>query len=80
MTAAPGDVVFAPRDVPHTFRNVGPAPGRVVILVQPAGFEHFLEEFATLPPDQPPDFARMGAIAAKYGLEFVVPHSRVSAH
>jgi quercetin dioxygenase-like cupin family protein len=67
----PGAFVFAPRNVPHAFRNVGAAPGKLIVFVQPAGFERFLAEFATLPPDAPPDFARMAAIAARHGLQFV---------
>lgn len=72
IKAEAGSLVIAPRDIPHTFKNVGSTPGKMLILVRPAGFENFIAEFATLPYDQPPDVAKMAAIAAKYGLEFLV--------
>ncbi len=42
-----GNTVFAPRDLPHTWRCVGPEPGRVLILVSPGdNFEAFGIEMA----------------------------------
>lgn len=32
----PGTVVYLPRRVPHTFRNIGDTPGRMVVFVSPA--------------------------------------------
>lgn len=37
-----GDVVWAPRAVPHTFRIVSPEPGRCLTLRTPGGFDEFL--------------------------------------
>jgi uncharacterized RmlC-like cupin family protein len=71
IRAETGDVVYAPRGIPHCFRNVGQLPGKLLIVTEPAGFEHFLAEFATLPPDEPPDLQRMSEIAARHGLEFL---------
>lgn len=71
----PGDVLIAPKDVPHVFRNIGQTPAKLMIVCRPAGFEHFVEEFAQVPPDGPPDFPRMAAIAARHGIEFVSPES-----
>ena len=70
ISAATGSFLVAPRDVPHVFRNVGQTPARLLIVVTPSGFEDFVEEFATLPYDEPPDIARMVAIGQKYGIEF----------
>lgn len=66
-----GSFVMSPRNIPHSFRNVGADPGKLLIVCQPAGFEKFVEEFATIPPDQPPDLAKMASIGRKYGIEFV---------
>ena len=44
--AGPGDLVFAPRGVPHAQRRVVPRSGRVLILISPAGFEGFFRELA----------------------------------
>ena len=58
VTAGPGEVVFAPRGVPHTFANRGDAPARYLIACTPAGFERY---FARLAADRqgvdPPDWA-----------------------
>lgn len=32
-----GDSVFGPRRVPHSFAKVGPGPGRLLMIFQPAG-------------------------------------------
>jgi mannose-6-phosphate isomerase-like protein (cupin superfamily) len=44
--AGPGDVVFAPRGVPHAQRRVTPRSGRVLIMTSPAGFEGFFRMLA----------------------------------
>ena len=42
--AGPGEMVFAPRGVPHAQRRVVPRRGRVLIMTSPAGFEGFFRE------------------------------------
>jgi len=69
--AQAGAFVMAPRGLPHRFQNVGETPGKLLIVCQPAGFEKFVEEFATLPTDQPPDMEKAVAIGKKYGISFV---------
>ena len=75
IRAAAGSFLFAPRGVPHRFVNVGGAPGRLLIIVTPGGFEKFIAAFAELPPREAPDMARMAAIGAAHGLEFLPPQS-----
>ena len=72
-TASPGRMLFAPMGIPHQFRNTTAQPGKILIVCQPAGFENFIREFATIPVDVPPDPAQMAAIGAKYGIEFLPP-------
>ena len=66
-----GEHVFAPRGVPHSFRNVGPGPGRVFVIINPGGFERCFEEMGNLPPG-PPDIAKISAICAKYGCKIPI--------
>ena len=66
-----GEHAFGPRGVPHTFRNVGSSPARILIIISPAGFERCLEELSQLPPG-PPDIAKVTAICAKYGCKILV--------
>jgi len=48
LEAGPGDLVFKPRHVPHTFWNAGDEPARLLELISPAGFEHYFNELAPL--------------------------------
>lgn len=70
-----GDVVFAPRSIPHTFRVVSNEPGRSLIFATPGGFDHFFAECSQLwGTDQfsPPTVA---AIGAKHSLRFLPPEA-----
>jgi len=44
--AGPGDMVFAPRRVPHAQRRLVPRTGRLLVLISPAGLEGFFRELA----------------------------------
>lgn len=59
----PGTFVFAPRNVPHRYRNAGTAPGRILFTFTPGGIEKFFAEAAGEPVRE-----RRTAIAAKYGI------------
>lgn len=71
--AQKGATVFAPRGVPHTYRYLGKAPGRLMCVIMPAGFEGFFEEIGALSPQQQQDIPRVIEIAKKYGLEILPP-------
>jgi quercetin dioxygenase-like cupin family protein len=71
MMAAPGSFVLLPRGISHSFRNVAARPGRVLVVITPAGFETFFEDVDRIWADRPPDIERLKSIAARYGLEFV---------
>jgi quercetin dioxygenase-like cupin family protein len=34
---APGDSIFAPRQIPHAWRNVNARPGKMLCIATPAG-------------------------------------------
>jgi quercetin dioxygenase-like cupin family protein len=67
----PGSVVYMPRSVVHTFKNVGEQPGRLLITTYPSGFEVFFgrcaEEFKQ---PQGPNMERIMAISAEHGIHF----------
>ena len=46
ITAGPGELVFAPRGVPHTFANLSGAQARQLIICTPAGFERYFARMA----------------------------------
>jgi quercetin dioxygenase-like cupin family protein len=45
-TARAGELVFAPRDVPHTLANLADTVARFLIIMTPAGFEREFERRA----------------------------------
>jgi quercetin dioxygenase-like cupin family protein len=73
FVATQGTTIFAPRDVPHTYRYVGKTPGRLMCVITPAGFEGFFQDIGALTPSQQQDLPRVMAIAKKFGLEFLPP-------
>ena len=78
VSAASGDVVFAPRGIPHLY-SVGPAGCRMLFVTNPGGFEALVREMSvpaatrTLPPpsDAPPDMEMVAAVATAHGCELL---------
>lgn len=70
FTAQAGSTAFLPRNVLHTFRNVGDTPSKVMVVVSPAKFVGFFEEIDAL-KEQTPENAL--PIAEKYGLTIPPP-------
>ena len=71
FAAHTGDFVFAPRDIPHRFRNVGATAGTMLLTLEPAGLEDFFEELAAVAG--PPDPSKVVPVFLKYGLELLGP-------
>ena len=69
----PGTGAFAPRGVPHTYRNVGSTPSRMVVTISPSGFENFFIEVDRMSASGPPTPEQLIELGAKYGLEFLPP-------
>jgi quercetin dioxygenase-like cupin family protein len=66
----PGSFVLVPPGVAHTFANRGPAPARVLNILQPAGLEQYLKEAIKRMADGHPwSPAEMAEIAARYDFE-----------
>jgi quercetin dioxygenase-like cupin family protein len=81
IKAVPGTMVFAPRDVPHSF-TIDSEQVRILVLNTPAGIEGFFKECSvpapsmTLPPPAEVPYSeiqKMMALAPKFGCEFVLP-------
>ncbi len=69
----PGQSVFLPRGVPHTFRIVSPTPGRNIAVLTPGGFEQFFPDVAARNLSIPQDMAALAALGDRYGIEFLGP-------
>lgn len=46
VSGGPGTFVFAPRGLPHRYKNVGTMPGRILFTFSPGGIEAFFSELA----------------------------------
>ena len=80
MDAGPGDLVYLPRGIEHSFELETPTV-KALFLITPAGLEEAFKQLGepaqgfTLPPppEEPPDVERMMAIFEAYGNEFAPP-------
>lgn len=73
FVAKKGTTIFAPRGLPHTYRYLGQAPGRLMCVITPAGFEGFFEKVGALTREQQQDIPAVIAIAEEFGLEILLP-------
>jgi mannose-6-phosphate isomerase-like protein (cupin superfamily) len=73
--AGAGQLVWLPRDLPHTFANLSDAPARTFGVATPAGLEGMFAEqaeyFASL--QGPPDPERLREIGDRYGVQSLGP-------
>ena len=65
-----GDTIFLPRGIPHTWKVIGINNAKVDLIISPSGIENMFEELNLLPAG-PPDFAKVGEICGRYGIDFV---------
>ena len=79
VRAAAGAFIHAPKNILHTYKNVGDTPGRMIVVASPPGFERFVAEVGiaategSAPPQEPPDMDEFVRIAEKYGIEIPPP-------
>ncbi|WP_220086841.1 cupin domain-containing protein [Rhodovulum viride] len=63
-----GGVIAIPRGAVHRFENIGAAPGRLMVVMTPGGFEGFFSAVETETPENP---QALDALAARFDLRFV---------
>jgi len=81
LSAHPGDFVYLPRGMAHSFRNTGNADAKFLFVVTPAGLENFFAEAfdraidgSSGPPLATEELvARLSDAAPKYGLKLLPP-------
>jgi quercetin dioxygenase-like cupin family protein len=69
MRAPAGTLVFGPRGIPHSFKNIGDKPARMLGLIQPAGLENLFREASEMLRSGKADRSQMAALSARYGIE-----------
>ncbi len=74
IDAGPGSAVYAPKGTAHRFQNTGVTPGRLLVMVQPAGLDSFFVDIdATTKGVREPDLELVIPIFEKHGLELLGP-------
>jgi mannose-6-phosphate isomerase-like protein (cupin superfamily) len=80
LRAGPGDFVFLPRGIEHSFTNPGAEPARTLLLVTPGGFEGFFAEVGVparpggrAPALDPADLPRLVAATERFGGRVALP-------
>jgi len=65
-----GDIAFAPKNIPHSWKVVGTEKAKMITSAFPAGIEFMFKELSEL-PEGPPDFPKVAEICGKHGITFV---------
>ena len=71
-----GGLIVVPRGAVHRFQNIGDAPGRLMVMMTPGGFEGFFAAVETEAPGTP---AAIDALAARFSLRFTPPLTQAAA-
>lgn len=77
IDAGPGDSVFAPRNLAHTWQCISAEGGRMLVLLTPGdNFEAFAIEMAEhgIVPSDPASLPKLLALAERYGIEMLPPN------
>jgi len=77
LLGKPGSTIYAPRGIPHRYRNTGSTPSRILVWYSPAGFENFFREagepwtgnLGDFPVMNPAQMAKVVQVLPKYGAE-----------
>lgn len=65
-----GDLAFAPKNIPHSWKVVGDKDCKTILTAFPSGIEIMFEELGNLPAGKP-DFAKVAEICGRYGITFI---------
>lgn len=66
----PGDMAFAPKNIPHSWKVIGTEKAKMMTSAFPAGIEHMFKELHEL-PQGPPDFKKVTEICGRHGITFI---------
>lgn len=74
VVVSAGSTVFIPAGTRHQYQNVGGEPGKLLIILEPAGLDAFFIELdVLLKQSAEPDMPAVAALHAKFGMELLGP-------
>lgn len=65
-----GDLAFAPKNIPHSWKVIGDTDCKTILSAFPSGIELMFEELGGLPAGKP-DFAKVAEICGRFGISFI---------
>ena len=78
-----GSFVYIPRGTVHTFKNIDPQPGRLLVIITPAGLEDFFYAIGTPaanssapPPFDPAIMDKILRLANDYKMDIILPENQ----
>lgn len=78
--AEAGSFVYVPKGTLHTFKNIGPEPGRLLVTITPAGLEEFFyaigspaQDLKNPPPFDPVVIDKIMKLAGDHHMEVMLP-------
>lgn len=74
VIAEAGQTVHIPPGVVHQYQNIGDAPGKLLLVVEPAGLDEFFEELdGILKVPGEPNMPAIAELHARYRMELLGP-------
>lgn len=71
FSVGPGDIVFAPRGVPHAQRRLVERTGRFLVSFYPAGFDEFFRELAEAERNGADMSDAYATVSTKFGITWL---------
>ncbi|HXM27687.1 MAG TPA: cupin domain-containing protein [Chthoniobacterales bacterium] len=73
IEASPGTTVAVPRNMPHTWADVGGIPSRMIVTFVPGGFDRFFQAMESIPHTDP----RAPILGEEHGCIYLGPPMEV---
>ena len=73
IQASPGTTVAVPRNMPHTWADVGGIPSRMIVTFVPGGFDRFFQAMESIPQTDP----RAPILGEEHGCIYLGPPMEV---
>lgn len=70
VVLGPGDIAYAPKNVPHAWKVVSEEPAGLQMSAYPAGIENLFRKLSELPAG-PPDFEKVVKLSKEHSIEFL---------
>jgi quercetin dioxygenase-like cupin family protein len=81
LVAKTGDAFYLPKNIPHTYKNIGNKPGRFLVWSVPSGFADFVKamespatDINSPPPVNEATIGKLMSTVGRFGIEMLMEH------